>query len=131
PEATMLSEQLRSIKPAPDAPPRPLEELRAAADMLGSMIPAPDDVTATPIDVAGVPCERLTPPGAAADAVLVYYHGGGFVSGSAAAYRSFPARLASAAGIVAVSVDYRLAPEHPYPAALDDGVAVFADLIGQ
>jgi len=75
-------------------------------------------------DIAGVSCVVATPLGDGPFPVLVWFHGGGFVLGTAPLV-TFTARdLAAGAGCVVVSVDYRLAPEHPFPAAHDDAVAV-------
>ncbi len=60
---------------------------------------------------------------------MLYLHGGGYATGSARAYRGFVARIAAAAGLRAVVPDYRLAPEHPYPAALEDAAAVCTGML--
>ncbi len=75
-------------------------------------------------EIAGVPCRVVTPHGAGPLPVLVWFHGGGWVIGSAELSMPVAAALASGAGCVVVSVDYRLAPEHPFPAASDDCAAV-------
>ncbi len=73
-----------------------------------------------PVDEAGVRGEWVLPPGARQDRAVLYLHGGGFMIGSAAVYRHLVSRLARASGCPVLSLDYRLAPEHPYPAALED-----------
>lgn len=70
-----------------------------------------------------IPLQVHTPAGDPPMPLLVFYHGGGFVLGSLAEYDPFCSRLAAGASCVVVSVDYRLAPEHPYPAARDDAYA--------
>jgi acetyl esterase/lipase len=86
-------------------------------------------------EVAGpgraVPCWHLTPQGARDGARLLYLHGGGFVLGSERTHRALAARLAQAAGATAVVPDYRLAPEHPFPAALEDAAAVWDSLAAE
>jgi len=82
-----------------------------------------------PTVAGGVPAEWLTPPGADASRVLYYLHGGGFVACSPATHRRMVARIAGRAGLRALLPDYRLAPEHPYPAALDDCVAGYQHLL--
>ena len=74
--------------------------------------------------IAGVPCEVITPPGNGARPVLIWIHGGGWVVGTAAESTVTCQRLAAGAGCIVVNVDYRLAPEHPFPAAPDDCAAV-------
>jgi acetyl esterase/lipase len=63
--------------------------------------------------------------------VLLYLHGGGYLLGSIATHRALAARIAEAAGIRALIIDYRLAPEHPFPAALEDALAAYDFLLGQ
>jgi epsilon-lactone hydrolase len=86
-------------------------------------------VAVRPLVVAGVPAERVIPPGAPRDRCLLYLHGGAWCMGSPRTHRGLVVDLASRAGVRAVSVDYRLAPEHPYPAGLDDCVAAYGWLL--
>lgn len=95
----------------------------------GSKIPAGAVVESG--NLGGVPIETVTPSNARRDRVLLFLHGGGYASGSAAGYRAFGGTLAAAAGMRAVIADYRLAPEHPYPAAYDDAFAVYGALLEQ
>lgn len=74
--------------------------------------------------------ERITPDGAEGKALL-YHHGGGYMFGSAASHRHLVSRLATSAGVVAFNMDYRLAPEHPYPAALQDAVRAYLHVLEQ
>jgi epsilon-lactone hydrolase len=76
------------------------------------------------------PAEWLTPPVARRDAVVLYLHGGGYVIGSPRSHRHLAAAIARAAGTRALLLDYRLAPEHPFPAALEDAVAAYRWLLG-
>jgi acetyl esterase/lipase len=82
-----------------------------------------------PVDAGGVPAEWLTPPGVDARRVLYYLHGGGFVACSPATHRRLAARIAREAGMRSLIIDYRLAPEHPFPAALDDALAGYRFLL--
>ncbi|HZU77931.1 MAG TPA: alpha/beta hydrolase [Dehalococcoidia bacterium] len=92
--------------------------------------PAPEGVQVADVDAGGVPAEWLTPAEHGA-AVILYAHGGGYVIGSRAADRDLVGLLVRAAGARAVSIDYRLAPEHPFPAALDDTVAAYRWLLAE
>ena len=85
----------------------------------------PNNVEARDVTISGVLTARLyTPPrGAGTLPVLVYLHGGGWVAGSVATHDPFCRLLSEAAGVIIASVEYRLAPEHPHPAALDDALA--------
>ncbi len=89
----------------------------------------PADVTATDISLGGVSAIELTVAGNATDPTVLYFHGGGYVAGSARTGAHLAAELARRTGGRAMSVDYRLAPEHPYPAAVEDGLAAYAGLL--
>lgn len=78
----------------------------------------------------GVPGDWLTPPRVRPGALL-YLHGGGYVVGSARSHRALAGRLAAAVGIAALVLDYRLAPEHPHPAALQDALAAYRSLLAE
>lgn len=125
---------LRSVRDQTPPEPDPAAALRATrerAELLAVLYPTPDDVVVEPLALGGVPADRLTPPGAATDRVLLYLHGGAYVAYSPRSHRELAARTARAAGCVAVVPDYRLAPEHPYPAAVEDAVAVYEALLQQ
>src|SRR5579862_5952883 len=77
---------------------------------------------------AGVPAEQVAAPGVAADRMVLVLHGGGFSMGSARSHRSFAGFLSRACDAQIVTIDYRLVPEHPYPAALDDAVEAYRRL---
>lgn len=87
--------------------------------------PQPDDITWEAVDAGGTPAEWVTPEVCEPGRAVVYLHGGGYATGSAEAFRSLSSHLARATRSPVLAVDYRLAPEHPYPAALDDAVAAY------
>jgi acetyl esterase/lipase len=91
--------------------------------------PYPADVAAADVTLGGVGAIELTVAGHAADPTVLYFHGGGYVAGSARTGTHLAAELARRAGGRALSVGYRLAPEHPYPAAVEDGLAAYAGLL--
>jgi epsilon-lactone hydrolase len=80
----------------------------------------------TPINVDGLAAEWHVPPGADESRRVLYIHGGGWMGGSLSSHRSMVSHLAAATGRVVLAIDYRLAPEHPFPAGLEDCVAAFA-----
>ncbi len=82
-------------------------------------------IDCTPALAGGVPAEWITPAGITAGRSILYFHGGSYVTGSLDSHRSLAANIAAAAGARALLVDYRLAPEHPYPAALEDALAAY------
>jgi monoterpene epsilon-lactone hydrolase len=89
----------------------------------------PEDVTYREETVGGVPGIWALPSGANRSEVLLYTHGGGFAVGSAASHRKLAGHVAKALGVTAFVLDYRRAPEHPHPAQVEDGVAVFDALL--
>ena len=104
-----------------------VEARRAAMDALA--LPAADDVTATPVDVDGMAAEWVVAAGADTGTVVLYLHGGGYVMGSLATHRKLAGDVSRAAGARVLLLDYRLAPEAPYPAAVDDAVAAYQWLL--
>ena len=85
----------------------------------------PDDVQVSDVTAGGVPAHWLTPPGADAGRVLLFLHGGGFELGSVRSDGELAARLGRASGMRVLFPEYRLAPEHPFPAAIDDVLAAW------
>jgi monoterpene epsilon-lactone hydrolase len=104
---------------AGQAPPT-LEERRAAFTPGDRLHPVPDDVLVTEVNAGGVPAHWLAAPGADAGRVLLFLHGGGFEFGSVRSDGELAARLGRASGMRVLFPEYRLAPEHPFPAAIDD-----------
>jgi acetyl esterase/lipase len=114
-----------------DAPDRSPEELRAAMQGDSSLLPPLPGVTVDERTIGGVTGLWHRPDGAARadDTVVLYLHGGGYVIGSPDTHRNLTTRLALALGAAVFSADYRLAPEHPHPAASDDAVAAYTGLL--
>ena len=108
---------------------QPVAATRAHFDTMLEAMPAADDLTFTPGMLAGLPALHTASPGAAEDAVLLYLHGGAYISGTPQGYRGLAAELARATGARGIALDYRLAPEHPFPAAVDDAVAGYEALL--
>jgi monoterpene epsilon-lactone hydrolase len=104
---------------ASQAPP-PLEELRAAFAPAGRLHPLPDDVRVTEVTAGGVPAHWLDAPGSGPGRVLLFMHGGGYELGSLRSDGELAARLGRASGMRVLFPEYHLAPEHPFPAAVDD-----------
>jgi epsilon-lactone hydrolase len=102
-----------------------LEERRAAFAPGGRLHPVPDDVLVTEVIAAGVPAHWLAAPGADAGRVLLFLHGGGYELGSLRSDGELAARLGRASRMRVLFPEYRLAPEHPFPAAIDDVLAAW------
>jgi acetyl esterase/lipase len=99
----------------------PPAQVRRRLKLIERVVPRPPAGTQTAaVDAGGVPSVRIAVPGARKDRCVLYLHGGGYVIGSAALYRDFTWRIGRAARASVLFVDYRLAPERPFPAALDD-----------
>jgi monoterpene epsilon-lactone hydrolase len=107
---------------AGQAPPT-LEQLRATFVPGDRLHPVPDDVQVTDVDAGGVPAHWLTAPGTDPGRVLLFLHGGGYELGSVRSDGELAARLGRASGMRVLFPEYRLAPEHPFPAAIDDVLA--------
>jgi epsilon-lactone hydrolase len=120
---TVLIEQI-----APQFAGTPLATQRAMLDGMGAEAEMPEGVAVERTTLAGVPAEWLTPEGHE-QRVLLHVHGGGFAMGSCVSHRALAARIGVASKARVVLPEYRLAPEHPFPAGLDDVVEVYAALL--
>ena len=107
-----------------------VEAQRARQEKSTRFARLPANVRCQPIHADDVPAEWIETPDASLG-VILYLHGGAYALGSINTHREFVARLASAAGSRALVIDYRLAPEHPFPAALEDATAAFHWLLAQ
>ncbi|MCZ4125370.1 alpha/beta hydrolase [Streptomyces sp. H39-S7] len=121
-----LDATLRSI-PRSETPPT-LEELRTGF-IAAVTRPVPEGVLARRTVLGGRPTLELEPAGTSGRGRLLYLHGGGYVIGSPDTHAGMVGELARRAGLRATSVDYRLAPEHAFPAAVDDGLAAYRELL--
>ena len=111
--------------PAPEA----LDARRDQYDKAERFFKVPPDVTVEPVQVEEMAAEWLRPAGARADVTVLYLHGGGYAIGSPKSHRHLAAAIAKAAGARALLIDYRRAPEQPFPAAVDDAVASYRWLL--
>jgi acetyl esterase/lipase len=129
----MASAELQMVIDLLRAQPIPRDatfaDQRAAMESLTQMAPPPADATCTPCEVGGRPAEWVDAAGARDDRVLLYLHGGGYCIGSINTHRTLAADLSRAAGVRVLVIDYRLAPEHPFPAAVEDAVAAYRFLL--
>ena len=111
--------------------PKVLEtkERRKAYDALGDLFPLAPDVQSQALTLGGVSAESTVTPAAKSPGIILYLHGGGYVYGSLESHRHLASELGRAAGARAIALDYRRAPEDPFPAALDDAVAAWRALL--
>lgn len=104
-------------------------EARPMFDAMFAATPAAPDVRVEPATVGGIEGFWLRPANARPGARILYLHGGGYVLGSAKTFTSFVGQIAARVGADAFVPEYRLAPEHPFPAAIDDAVAAYRGLV--
>lgn len=91
----------------------------------------PEGIKVSPVMVDGLRAEWILPSGAAKDRVIFFIHGGGYISGSCTDHRVHVAKLVKGSEVAALQFEYRLAPEHPFPAAIEDSVKAYRWLLGQ
>jgi epsilon-lactone hydrolase len=131
----MSIQQLESliglIKSSPSLANADIKAMRAAAEQMGQMLPVDPVAKFAAIEAGPVKAEWCITPDADEGRMILYLHGGGYVSGSPAVYRSLAANLSRAAKARVLMIDYRLAPEHPFPAAVEDSVASYRWLLAQ
>src|SRR5207244_8984400 len=135
PESVQIRSNLLAFKAAQgQGAPVPLSEQRASFDVLvenyvGHPIPLPEGTRVGSVDVDGIPAAWMYPPDAETERVVLYLHGGFYMLGSPKSHRDLVARLSSAAGVRSLLLDYRLAPDHAFPAALDDALTAYRLLL--
>jgi acetyl esterase/lipase len=108
-----------ALRDNPIDPQASVAELRAWLEPTA----APEGVSATPVDAGGVAAEWVVADGADGDRRVLYLHGGGYVIGNLDSHREIAGRISITAGVAVLLLDYRLAPEHPFPAAVEDARA--------
>ena len=106
-----------------------VDEQRRLLKELLSAVPLPADVTVTAARLGGVPTAEISVDGIEPRHVVLYFHGGVYVMGDAFLAADLASQVGRRAGARVISVDYRLAPEHPYPAAVDDALAAYEALL--
>lgn len=120
---------LKILQDQPSADEVNVEGMRKIQDKVGGRFP--DGVTSEVVSAGGVPAEMIENEGAATDRVVLYLHGGGYVAGSIDSHRNLTGHLAKAAGIRVLALHYRLAPENPHPAPVEDAVAAYRWLLDE
>lgn len=106
-----------------------VENFRREIDKSSAKMKLPRDVSSEQINIHGINAEWIVPEDPVENKVLLYIHGGGFISGSCFTHRMHVAKFARGGGIKSLVFDYRLAPEHPFPAAVEDCVTVYEWLL--
>jgi acetyl esterase/lipase len=129
------SKALQDLTDALRARPIPLDvpwpERRRAMEEWQAGLQVPGDVLTRPVDASGVRAEWIWRPESDAERAILYLHGGGYAIGSIATHRFLMQAIGQAAGARVLGIDYRLAPENPFPAAVEDAVTSWKWLLGQ
>ena len=129
----MVQSEIDAVRALLSSKPRPVgwAERRQRLDEVGSHWPVAEDVKLTEVDVSGVSGEWSIVPGSDPSRILLFLHGGGYCSGSILSHRRLVSEAGRAAGIRTLAIAYRLAPEHPFPAAVTDAVTAWQFLRSQ
>jgi acetyl esterase/lipase len=133
PGGIMPDADIATIRSMIASRPRPTgtAERRQRLDDLGQALGIPEDARLAPVEINGVPAEWSTTPEADATRAILYLHGGGYMAGSVVSHRYLAIEIGRAAGTRTLALDYRRAPEHPYPAQLEDALAAYQYLRDQ
>ena len=123
----MDQSEIDAIRALLTSKPRPVGwlERRKRLDEIGSVWPVADDVQLSAVDIGGLPGEYSIVPGSDPSRVLLFFHGGGYCSGSIQSHRRLVTEAGRAARMRTLAVAYRLAPEHPFPAAYEDALTAW------
>jgi monoterpene epsilon-lactone hydrolase len=127
----MSDPEIAALRAVIAARPRASEiaQMRLDSDQRGRNFGLAADVTVQKVDANGVPAEWTAAPDADASSAILYLHGGGYVICSLESHRHLAAEVGRAAGTRTLAIDYRLAPEHPFPAPVDDTLAAYRYLL--
>ncbi len=126
PEVAALREMLAQRPKVTD-----INERRRGMDGYAKMFPTASDITAEPVSANGVPAEWTSAPGADTRRAVLYFHGGGYVFGSLDSHRHLASEIARDVGGRTLALHYRLAPESPFPAPVEDALAGYRYLLAQ
>jgi epsilon-lactone hydrolase len=123
----MSQSEIDAVRALLGSKPRPIgwRQRRQRIEEVGAVWPAASDIKFEEVDIAGLRGEWSIAPGSDASRVLLYFHGGGYCSGSILSHRRLVTEAGRAAKTRTLAIEYRLAPEHPFPAALDDTSAAW------
>jgi monoterpene epsilon-lactone hydrolase len=123
----MAQNEIDAVRALLSSKPRPIgwHERRSRIEEVGSVWPVASDIQRERVDIGGLAGEWSMAPGSDASRVLLYFHGGGYCSGSIVSHRRLVIGAGRAAKARTLAIEYRLAPEHPFPTALDDALSVW------
>lgn len=110
-------------------PVKDIDKIRDGLDAMANGSHAPEGTRKEPLQINGITAEWITAPNALPDGVMLYLHGGAYMAGSLKSHSNLVAYFAKKARVCALAIEYRLAPEHPFPAALDDAITSYRWLL--
>ncbi|MDP6451681.1 MAG: alpha/beta hydrolase [SAR202 cluster bacterium] len=121
--------ELLASRDRPDNPT--IEDSRTGFEQLAQQIGGNTEADVTSVDADGVPAEWVAAHNASDDSAILYLHGGGYAIGSVETHRELAARISQSTGSRVLTIDYRMAPENPFPAAVEDATNAYRWLLGQ
>jgi monoterpene epsilon-lactone hydrolase len=121
--------RFRMKRKTPDTSLAGIKRLRRKTTKAGGLGRVPADIKIFPVNIGNLYAEWILPSQANKNRVILYFHGGGYVIGSPQGHRVHVAKFVKGSGTGALVFDYRLAPEHPFPAALDDSLMAYSWLL--
>ena len=127
-EAKIFAGVLKMVKPYLTG--ESVEEMRQSQERACALIPFPSGVKVENCEYCGLPAQWIRPKSIRQDKIMLYFHGGAYVAGNLKSSRGLGAKLADVCGLGVLSFEYRLAPEYPYPAALEDAMGIYRALLG-
>lgn len=130
-KSLQLEKVIQAFREMGSRPPRDIQDSREILERALSRFPPASDVICQPVSAGGVPAEWVSTPRADPSRAVLYCHGGAYTRGSAKAWRDLASRLARASESRVLVVDYRLAPEHQFPVAVEDAVRSYRWLVAQ
>jgi acetyl esterase/lipase len=120
-----LDQVIELLKSIPPREKMDIAEMRSDMEKMAFLQSVPESTVCTPLIIGNIPAEWVVPKNVRSDAVILYLHGGGYVMGSINTHKSIVARIAEASQSQGLLIDYRLAPEHPFPAAVEDATNAY------
>ncbi|MEH7438779.1 alpha/beta hydrolase [Neobacillus drentensis] len=128
-QESLLVRQYLQMSKANQSPDANIETARQGLEALSALTPVAQDITVEKVEIEGIAAEWVTAPNAVEDRVFLYLHGGAYIMGSCNTHRYLASKLSRSTAARVLVPEYRLAPEHPFPAAIEDAVSVYRWLL--
>jgi epsilon-lactone hydrolase len=128
-QESLLVRQYLQMSKANQSPEANIETARQGLEALSALTPVAQDITVEKVEIEGIAAEWVTAPNAVENRVFLYLHGGAYIMGSCNTHRYLASKLSRSTAARVLVPEYRLAPEHPFPAAIEDAVSVYRWLL--